>query len=540
MITNARGATNVTANSAFLNGILVSTGTTATAVSVFWGTNDCGEEPHSWDDSFTWQESQSPGGLSYEISDLRPDTYYYYRFMAENDGGMTWVKQSSWFVTSEVWFDNVSDAQFLGLIKGEVNVCRKGTVSSKPLDIHYSIAGTAIPGVEYVELPGVVTIPTGETHATITIQPLPAKEMSKTKTIELEILSGGIKGSPATANIEILVDNLTSWQKSMPITFTGYTEIEPLINFPALIVLQATELGAGFSYNDFSSPPYNDLRFADDKMTPLYFEVDSWDEYGKSYVWVRIPELTSSTTIYAFWGKSNLTMPVCNTNGSVWRENYLAVWHMNDATDHTIQDSTAHRFNGTKMAPDLPLETDTLIGKGQLFDQNYIDLTGINDQTQTYTISMWINGSSSVASLYPLDIESGRIIVGWGSDNAGKIGTFNTRWCDFGTTPSLNNWHHITCVFHLDKVSLFVDGEQYGATLGHLKTSIGGNVALGSRYSRNRNYFLGILDEVRISTTIRSQNWIRTCYQNQKTNNSFNTYGESVSQVSRGTMYVFW
>ncbi|NLB54239.1 MAG: hypothetical protein GX811_00455 [Lentisphaerae bacterium] len=83
-----------------------------------------------------------------------------------------------------------------------------------------------------------------------------------------------------------------TWLKRMPITFSGYTKEEVLTNFPALIVLEETDAGFGFYYSEFLSPPYDDLRFvSDDKLTPLDFEVESWSITGKSYVWVRIPEL---------------------------------------------------------------------------------------------------------------------------------------------------------------------------------------------------------------------------------------------------------
>ena len=131
-------------------------------------------------------------------------------------------------------------------------------------------------------------------------------------------------------------EDLTQWQKSMSITFSG---CKPpgggaLTNFPALVVFSNTTAGAGFSYNDFLSPPYGDLRFsAADKATPLDFEVESWNTNGPSPVWVRAPELTSTLTIHAFWGRSSVTAPACMTNGTVWDGRYRAVWHMNDGAD---------------------------------------------------------------------------------------------------------------------------------------------------------------------------------------------------------------
>ena len=49
---------------------------------------------------------------------------------------------------------------------------KRSTPSATPLDVPYLLQGTAVNGVDYQYLPGVVTIPANDTVATITIQPL--------------------------------------------------------------------------------------------------------------------------------------------------------------------------------------------------------------------------------------------------------------------------------------------------------------------------------------------------------------------------------
>ena len=166
-------------------------------------------------------------------------------------------------------------------------------------------------------------------------------------------------------------DELALWQKWMPITFSGYTppdgNAETLIDFPVLVVLKETEEGAGFSYDDFLSPPYNDLRFtADDKKTLLDFEVDLWNPDGDSFVWVRVPELTAETSIYACWKSGGAELPVCTSDGSVWEENFKGVWHMNDGLDPlTVQKSTANDITGIKLAMGLPAQVTGILGNAQ-------------------------------------------------------------------------------------------------------------------------------------------------------------------------------
>ncbi|NLB54323.1 MAG: LamG domain-containing protein, partial [Lentisphaerae bacterium] len=253
---------------------------------------------------------------------------------------------------------------------------------------------------------------------------------------------------------------------------------------------------------------------------------------------VKIPELTRETSIYAFWGKEGVSLPVCTANGSVWIDDYLAVWHLNDATDTTTLDSTAHSFNGEKGAVDSPKEVVGKIGKCQLFNKSHIKLLRLFDTGQIYTVSMWINGSSNLKSLYPLDVESGRLLFGWGSDTAGQIGVYDGTWKNFGSTPSLNTWHHVVYLCQQDSASLFLNGEQYGSTLPFNAKPISGQCAFGSRYSYGSFYFPGMLDEVRISTKIRSSDWIWASWQNQGANATFNDYGAVVSQVNKGSIFI--
>ncbi|NLB56791.1 MAG: DUF2341 domain-containing protein, partial [Lentisphaerae bacterium] len=88
-----------------------------------------------------------------------------------------------------------------------------------------------------------------------------------------------------------------------------------MTNFPALIILAETDAGIGFHYSDFLSGDYDDFRFADENLTPLDFEVESWNLNGKSYLWVKIPELTKNTKIYALWRKAGVSAPACTTDG---------------------------------------------------------------------------------------------------------------------------------------------------------------------------------------------------------------------------------
>lgn len=81
------------------------------------------------------------------------------------------------------------------------------------------------------------------------------------------------------------------------VTFPGYTGENALIGFPVLVRLAETE--GGFSYSQAAAGGA-DLRFASSDGTLLASEIDVWDEGGESLIWVRVPQLTSDTSVFLY------------------------------------------------------------------------------------------------------------------------------------------------------------------------------------------------------------------------------------------------
>jgi len=93
----------------------------------------------------------------------------------------TW---SNWFASTAAWrvFTNCGpkDATF--------TVFRLG-VTNKDLVVAYAIGGTATNGIDYVALPGTVTIPAGERSAAITVVPLDDGPPDITSTVVLKLIA---------------------------------------------------------------------------------------------------------------------------------------------------------------------------------------------------------------------------------------------------------------------------------------------------------------------------------------------------------------
>ena len=150
-------------------------------------------------------------------------------------------------------------------------------------------------------------------------------------------------------------------QNECRLTFSGYEGSETLKDFPALIKIP--DGLTGFDYKD-SAADGSDLAFFGADGKPLAFEIDTWDPEGTSYVWVRVPEVTTATTITAKWGVS-CAKTFTSSPHSVWSDDYLAVWHFSKFRNGVTFDSKnglAAELRGRDMRKFI--HADAYVGKG--------------------------------------------------------------------------------------------------------------------------------------------------------------------------------
>jgi len=351
--------------------------------------------------------------------------------------------------------------------------------------------------------------------------------------------------SPTTfATFSSPVGVLSTWTYRKKITINHSFVTATLTDFPILI-FNASDT----TLKTNAQSTGNDILFMSstaDWITgtwrnKLDYEIEKFDHItGELEAWVRIPTLSSSvdTIIYMYYGNT-----LCNTSRQnptgVWDSNHKMVQHLEetdiDGGSGDIKDSTSNGNNGTTATMDA---TDQVAGKvdGSFdFDgvDDYVDVTGMTDAGTTHTIEFWAYSRDSTnASKYPFDVQTGRILVGWGSDTAGWIGIYDGTWRLFGNSPSANVWHHL--VFVLDgstsKMKMYLDGTQYGSELSYSPQAIGGAVHIGARYAQAGSWygFNGLIDEVRISNTTRSSAWINTTFNTINKTSSFLQFGRQM------------
>ena len=351
-----------------------------------------------------------------------------------------------------------------------------------------------------------------------------------------------------------LAADFSPWARSASIQFSGYTQAGTLTNFPALVVL-STNI-TGFNYADLRAGAHDDLRFADSTGTnELYYEVDSWDTNGSSYVWVRVPALTDSNTlIRAYWGLLDQTAPAYTTNGMAWDSGFAAVWHLQESGSSRA-DATGKGNTGTTQGNAAYTGSGAVGGAAQ-FDGtgDYIsvgDLSAINGAGKL-TVSAWAylttlggTADSDDGAVLGRGTNSAASVVLWynvngsGTDglhaysfHAGSASIQSNRVNGSSGKAAAGRWQHVAGVMNGATRKLYINGLLDTTTNAAPATTVpaGTDARLGG-WSSSTNYdFAGRLDEVRVSTNERSPAWLWSEWMTVASNAVFASYGTVSAQ----------
>ncbi|MCP4640745.1 MAG: hypothetical protein GY851_09945, partial [bacterium] len=146
IVDNANGATDVTLTNAWLNGTLYPTPREEYAVYVYWGDNDGGMDPGSWDDHVLLGTNITPhpADLGAYVDGRGADTLYYYRYCASNENERAWALETTTFAVAPVKLGVVDgDAAEEGEDAGTFMVSRSAALTGGDLLVGYSIGGLA-------------------------------------------------------------------------------------------------------------------------------------------------------------------------------------------------------------------------------------------------------------------------------------------------------------------------------------------------------------------------------------------------------------
>lgn len=303
-----------------------------------------------------------------------------------------------------------------------------------------------------------------------------------------------------------------------------------LNNFPILFKKTADVFKTVANGGLVENPNGYDIMFTDTNGNPLNFQLESYNpSTGEVIAWVNVPSVSASsnTNIRVYFGNPNINTDPSTT--ATWDNNYAMVQHLSNG----FSDGTNNNNDGTNNGSS---DIAGQIARARDFNgsNDYIEVARDNSLEPTdLTLSMWVygndfsntpdmvtNGNNQEA--YSSWIESnGRVtfslLSGWGWFTFQNQITSNSAL-------NTNEWNYLSFIKQRNTVQVYING-----TLDN-QQNIWGNISYNNQplyisalSAPNFSPFDGRIDEVRLSNTNRSADWIRAEYNSQKDPDTFIT-----------------
>ncbi|MBD3390449.1 MAG: DUF2341 domain-containing protein [Chitinivibrionales bacterium] len=320
-----------------------------------------------------------------------------------------------------------------------------------------------------------------------------------------------------------------AWGSSAEVTLntsaTGADITGSVSNFPVLIRLTSSN----FTFSE-AMDNGEDIRFANAAGdVALDYEIERWNKTAQqAEVWVKVPTIeggNSTQSIMMYWNKAGETS--ASDGASVFASSlgYAGVWHLEEDGNTNAGgylDASSAGKHATGYGVTSTSDVDAIVGRGQTLDgtDDYLHVGSVGiSGTASRTIVGWVKSSGpgewddvfgfvgNVGAGGYFDIEpynSGGLQ--WGLH-------FNASEIASGVSATDNAWHYVAGTFDGTTARLYVDGVEKATSTPTLNTS--DVFRMGYRESQG-NYFLGSLDEIRVCSSVRSADWIKLAYMNQR------------------------
>jgi biopolymer transport protein ExbB len=306
-------------------------------------------------------------------------------------------------------------------------------------------------------------------------------------------------------------------------------------------VLVRLSLG-NFQYFNDTKPDGSDFRFiASDDKTPLKYHIERFDPQSQlAFLWVRVPRLTGGAKtdkIYLYYGNKKSEGAAADAPGT-YDANQALVYHFG-APKGSPQDATGYKSEPSSFEADV--NPASLIASGAKFGGSQVISVPANGAVHLaagkgFTVSAWVRfeGAQSQGYIAQLADQGKELVLGIAGTQA------FARYAD-GATPvavqqsgqlTTGEWHHLALVLGDGHLTLFVDGESAAQANAEAKElggalTIGGAAAGGNRYT-------GELDELEVSNTARTGDWIKAAARSQGMVAPLIIYGADAQKDSGG------
>ncbi|MHA2021019.1 MAG: LamG-like jellyroll fold domain-containing protein, partial [Candidatus Thorarchaeota archaeon] len=332
--------------------------------------------------------------------------------------------------------------------------------------------------------------------------------------------------------------------------------------FPVMISLIDTGL------HDSAQSSGNDIVFVQNGMV-LDHEIEIYNPTyspteARLVTWVKANVSGTGDTVISMYYGNPIVGPQENPS-AVWTQSYSAVYHLgesatDEATNAVHQDSTSNSYYGNQTGN---ADATGLVGEGQDFDGTddkvVVDSSLGFDPVGDLTISGWFNLDSAFTSSATSQVLMAKYLTGdddmhialAGSDYSqgtmvlGSL-VFKTEnnnaqkyRCTQITSWSSSTWYYFAVTMDSDNPNnnqIYINGVNDlnssalagGASYANLTFSadweIGGGFVDG-QIPGGQGFFDGVMDEVRVSSTLRSAAWLSAEYYNLALPGSFYSFG---------------
>ena len=333
------------------------------------------------------------------------------------------------------------------------------------------------------------------------------------------------------------------WQYRKQITIDHSQVNGDLMDFPVLVSLVDSDL------RDKAQNDGDDILFMDGSgvANRLLHEIEMYDvSNGELVAWVNVNNLISTvdTVLYVYYGN-----PSCGSQQypeRVWDSNYMGVWHLNEGGTGKRFDSTSLSNDGTPRNYDGDESKSSIIYYGDDLDgdNDFIEIDtvahDIKDDTKG-TIVAWIkpditpvNNMRICASDHSndddplIEMMMYQVDTNWRIRIRCRNSVRTVKWDYHGSTNIVhdgNTWTYVVLVHDGTEPKLYVNGLlETLTTITENDKSIWysglgkdlDTAQIGSHWdgagSHYGSFWKGMIDEVRISNTDRSDAWIETSY----------------------------
>ena len=303
---------------------------------------------------------------------------------------------------------------------------------------------------------------------------------------------------------------------------------------------------------------YYAFKFADNYGHASYLGVRRIElQLSEAIYHVKVTSVASGadTDIYYYYDNDHANntdyIGAINTTAgaAVWDSNFKAVYHMVDATTSTVVDSTSNNNDGTKKDTNEPIEVAGKVGQGQDFDgtDDYINSGDICDfGTSDFTVEAIIKANSTQINDYSSLVDKDFTNTGWklytrNSDGLLRFAIDAAYVSPTGGSDITDDtYHHIAIAADRSGNAYFyVDGSQDGnaedISSKEASDLDSGDLIIGWDASQQ---FKGIIDELRISDTLRSAAWENATYNTLY--DTLLTYGSEETEEEEEANAIFF